>query len=86
MMAIQSPFALTAIEAAAAIREREISCLSYVEGLLARIEGAAALGAFVAIDRKAICREAAAVDRNLAEGRLEPLLPNTPPPAQNWPA
>jgi mandelamide amidase len=51
------------------IRGRETSCLSYVNGLLARIEASATLGAFVAIDHEAVRREAAAVDRSLAEGQ-----------------
>jgi Asp-tRNA(Asn)/Glu-tRNA(Gln) amidotransferase A subunit family amidase len=77
-MVIQSPFALTAIEVAAAIRDRELSCLEYVNGLLDRIEASAPLGAFVAIDHEGIRSAAAAVDRSLAEGQTGGPLAGVP--------
>jgi Asp-tRNA(Asn)/Glu-tRNA(Gln) amidotransferase A subunit family amidase len=68
-MTAQPVSALTATEIAALIRKRELSCLSYVNELLARIEASAALHAFVAIDHDALRREAAAVDCRLADGQ-----------------
>ena len=66
---------LTALEQAAAVRAGEVRPVELVEHYLARIEGRAALGAFLTLTPERALRAAAAAERRLRRGGdLPPLL------------
>jgi aspartyl-tRNA(Asn)/glutamyl-tRNA(Gln) amidotransferase subunit A len=65
---------MTVAEAGRALRERRVSARELATDALARARGAAALGAYLAIDDEVALAQAAAADARLARGEAGPLV------------
>ena len=77
--AVSDPTLMTLAQAAAAIRTRQLSSVEATKAALARIERwQPRLNCFIAIDEEGALKQAAALDAELARGRVRSALHGVP--------